>query len=103
MTYSKRQVSRPTIQPAKGRNVQWHRAHLSPVTIVGGAKLLDFALILSASYLSFIVYFGFLTDLQPGETEHYTLVTLVAAAVFYMGFRWVGGYDFRRLSNLRWQ
>lgn len=70
---------------------------------MGGTKLSDFALILSAAYLSYNIYFGFLIDQQPGQTEHYTLVTLVAAAVFYMGFRWVGGYDFRRLSDLRWQ
>ncbi|HVH76649.1 MAG TPA: undecaprenyl-phosphate glucose phosphotransferase [Stellaceae bacterium] len=80
-----------------------HSLLLSPVTVVGATKLTDLLLVLGSAYATFVLYFGVLTDLEPGGMERYTLAPLLAGVLFRIGFRRIGGYDFRRLSLLRWQ
>ncbi|HEV2302413.1 MAG TPA: undecaprenyl-phosphate glucose phosphotransferase [Stellaceae bacterium] len=80
-----------------------HSVLLSPVTVVGATKAVDLVLVLGSAFATFVLYFGILTDLEPGGMERYTLAPLLAAVLFRIGFRRIGGYDFRRLSALRWQ
>ena len=93
------ELRRPAPRSAPGRR----SLLLSPVVLVGAVKTLDVALVLGSAFATFLLYFRLLTDLEPGDMERYTLAPLVAALLFRIGFRRIGGYDFRRLSRLRWQ
>jgi Undecaprenyl-phosphate glucose phosphotransferase len=80
-----------------------HNDLLSPITIVGATKMADVALVLGCALVSFLLYFGILTNADPGDMERYTFAPLFASAAFLMGFRRISGYELRRLSQLRWQ
>ena len=95
-----RESVRPSAgEPGPGR----HHPLLSPEIVAGTTKLIDFGLVLAAAIIAFAIYFSVVPRASPGETQRYILITLLAATVFYTGFRRIGGYSFRRLTLLRWQ
>src|SRR5438046_10109794 len=76
---------------------------LSPELVEWATKWIDFVAILFAAALAYAFYFALLTTPSEGATGRYILTALAAATFFRVGFRRVGGYTFRRLTDLRWQ
>jgi Undecaprenyl-phosphate glucose phosphotransferase len=91
-----------TRSPSRGSSGR-HSILLSPVTVVGAAKTIDLAIVLGSAFVTFVLYFGVLTSVAPGGMERYTLAPLLAAVLFRIGFRRMGGYELRQLSLFRWQ
>ena len=87
-----------TVTPAGLR-----QSMLSPELIEWATKWLDFAGILFAAFAVFMLYFSLVTQASEEATARYILSALLAATFFRVGFRRIGGYSFRQLTDLRWQ
>jgi Undecaprenyl-phosphate glucose phosphotransferase len=80
------------------------RASLSAEVVAGLVKAVDFCLVLVAAVSAFVFYFGFIeTTGSPGSLRRYGLTSLLAAMLFVAGFQRLGGYQFKRLTQLHWQ
>jgi len=76
---------------------------LSIELVEWGVKWADFGLILLTALASFALYFGLIATAPANGSPRYILTALLAATLFGIGFRRIGGYGFKRLSMLRWQ
>jgi hypothetical protein len=76
---------------------------LSPELVESAIKWVDFTLILATASVVFTLYFSFLNTAAEGASGRYILTAFVAAIFFCGGLRRVGGYTFRRMTDLRWQ
>jgi len=79
------------------------RSILSPELVEWAAKWTDFFGILFAAFVAFASYFSLFAQASDQATARYILTALLAATLFRVGFRRIGGYAFRRLADLRWQ
>jgi Undecaprenyl-phosphate glucose phosphotransferase len=80
------------------------RASLSAEVVAGLVKALDFCLVLAAAVSAFVFYFGLLeATTSAADARRYGLTSLLAAMLFVAGFERLGGYQFKRLAQLRWQ
>ena len=80
-----------------------NHALLSREIVIGLIKTVDLVLLLGSAFLTFVFYFGILTNAKPGSMGRYVLAALLACALFRFGFRRIGGYAFPQLARLRWQ
>lgn len=76
---------------------------LSPELVEWATKWTDFIGILFAAFAAYLAYFSLVTQTSDQATARYILTTLLAGTLFRIGFRRIGGYSFRHLTDLRWQ
>src|SRR5205807_860740 len=80
------------------------RASLSAEVVAGLVKTADFCLVLAAAVSAFVFYFGFHeATAASADARRYGLTALLAAMLFVTGFQRLGGYQFKRLTELHWQ
>jgi Undecaprenyl-phosphate glucose phosphotransferase len=83
---------------------RWHLPSLSAEVVTGLVKAVDFCLVVAAAVPAFVFYFGlFAATAGAGDARRYGLAALVAAILFVAGFERLGGYEIKRLAQLRWQ
>ena len=78
------------------------QSFLTPELITGAAQLVDFASVVAAAAIAFLLYIVGVYG-APKQPDRYALTAVFGAMLFVFVFRWLGGYSFRRLSQLRWQ
>ena len=99
-----RSMSEPALRPPPlGLSTTPRRKPpISPAVVVGIVKTMDFCLVLISAAVAGAFYLVAIIGVNEGW-DRYILVALIAAALFVGGFRRVGGYEFKRMSMLRWQ
>src|SRR5258707_12529744 len=86
-----------------GRKTRARQAGVSSTEVVAGiVKVVDFCVGAGGSIGSLALYQIFPADFSA-EWDHYAYVGLLGAALFVVGFQRSSGYDFKRLSQYRWQ
>jgi Undecaprenyl-phosphate glucose phosphotransferase len=94
----------PGMEPIAANAGARQRVSLSAEVVAGLVKATDFCLVLAAAASAFVFYFGFLeATTSAGDARRYGLTSLLAAMLFVAGFERLGGYQFKRLAQLRWQ
>lgn len=93
-------VSSPAL-PALQRQVGG-RIRISQEVVSEAIQILDFVAIALAGIVAFAFYFLVIVG-DSSQYNGYGLTVIFAAIVFVYGLRKLGGYSFRRLSQLGWQ
>jgi len=75
---------------------------ISSEIVTGVTKLFDFLIVNAAASGAFFIYITTILGNQD-PYDNYALTALVAAILFVAGFDRLDGYEFKRLSSLRWQ
>ncbi len=75
---------------------------VSPEIVAGVTKLIDFFLVLAAAAVSFCLYLLAIVDSRD-EVDRYALTAVLGALLFVVGFQRIRGYEFKKLTQLRWQ
>src|SRR6185437_284669 len=65
-------------------------------------KLTDFCVVLVAALICYGGYLAALTDGSDG-IDRYGLTALLGAILFIIGFQRIRGYEFKKLTSMRWQ
>ena len=78
------------------------RARVTAEVVATALATADFVVILAAASSAGCAYFN-LTEITPPPRAHFFLTSLLAAVLFVAISERIGGYQLKRLRQLRWQ